>query len=193
MRKAKRADKQLVVDILVSAFLPIHEENSINLVVKQDHKRTQRMRVLMEFLFDKAFYFGEVYLSDNSKSCILLKFAHRERTTLRTILWELRLAFQCIGVERVLKVLKRQRITERNYPKEPHIRPMIMGTVDEVKGNGTAARMMLKLIRTHRDNHLPVVVDAAAEHNVRLYEKCGFKIIGKEDALNFPIWFLRLN
>jgi hypothetical protein len=193
MRKGTKEDKQLVIDILVSAFLPIQEENSINLIVKQDHKRTERMTVLMEFLFYKSFHFGEVYIADNNQSCILLKFTDKERTTLKTLLWELRLAFKCIGPERVFKVLKRQRITERNYPKEPHIRPMIMGTKDEKKGNGTAARMMLKLITTHRENHLPVVVDAAAEHNVRLYQKCGFKIIGKEEALNFPIWFLRLN
>jgi hypothetical protein len=85
VRKGTKADKQLVVDILVSAFLPIMEENSINLIVKQDHKRTQRMAVLMDFLFKKALHFGEVYISENNQSCILLKFPHRERTTLRTI------------------------------------------------------------------------------------------------------------
>jgi predicted GNAT family N-acyltransferase len=169
------------------------EENSINLIVKQDHKRTERMRVLMEFLFEKAIHFGEVYLSDNGQSCILLKFPHRERTTIRTIAWEARLAFKCIGIGRVFKVLKRQSISERNYPNEPHIRPLIMGTIDERKGNGTAARMMLKLIHTHKDNHLPVIVDAAADHNVRLYQKFGFKVIGTEEALGFPIWFMRLD
>jgi len=193
LKKALPTDKQLVTDILVSAFLPIQGENSINLVVKQDVHRARRMRVLMAFLFEKAMQFGEVYLSDNGQSCILLKYPHREKTTLKTIRQHLHLAHACIGWTRVPTILKRQRLMERNYPKEPHIRPMIMGTVDERKGNGTAARMMLELISTHKDNHLPVVVDAASEQNVRLYEKCGFKIIGKEEALGFPIWFLRLN
>ncbi len=193
MRKGLPSDKQLVTDILVSAFLPLTSENSINLVVKQDQERTRRMRVLMEFLFDRAFQFGEVYISDSDQSCILLKYPHREKTTLKTILQHLHLAHACIGWTCVPTILKRQRLMERNYPKEPHIRPMIMGTVDERKGNGTAARMMLELITTHKDNHLPVVVDAASEQNVRLYQKCGFKIIGKEERLGFPIWFLRLN
>lgn len=151
------------------------------------------MRLLMEYLFEKSLRFGEVYISDNDQSCILLKFPHREKTTFKTIYWDMKLALNCIGIWCVLKVLKRQKITERNYPSKPHIRPMIMGTIDENKGNGTAARMMLKLINTHKDNHLPVVVDAAAEPNVRLYQKCGFKIIGKEEGLGFPIYFLQLN
>ena len=193
MRKGYNSDKRLVIDILVSAFLPIKEENSINLIVKQDHKRAQRMEILMEYLFEKALYFGEVYISDNEKSCILLKFPHREKTTLKSIIWNIKLATKCIGLTRVPKVLKRQKITERNYPSTPHIRPMIMGTIDENKGNGTAARMMLELINTHKDKHLPVIVDAAADHNVRLYQKIGFKIIGREDELGFPIHFLQLN
>jgi len=193
LKKARHADKELICDILVSAFLPIMEENSINLIVKQDAKRPQRMRVLMEYLFEKAGHFGEIYLSDGDRSCILLKYPHREKTTLRTIWMDLRLAHNCIGWTRVFKILKRQRLTEQHYPKEPHIRPMIMGTLNENKGNGAAARMMLELITTHRDKHLPVVVDAVAEQNVRLYQKCGFKIISKEEALGFPIYFLRLN
>ena len=169
------------------------EENSINLIVKQDDKRTSRMRILMEYLFEKSLTYGEVYISDNEKSCILLKFPHQEKTTLDSILWNIKLAFNCIGLFRIRKVLKRQKITERNYPSEPHIRPMIMGTIDQNKGNGTAARMMIELINTHKDKHLPVVVDAAADHNVRLYQKFGFKIIGTENALGFPIHFLQLN
>ena len=44
MFKAKKSDKNLVVDILVSAFINIEVANSINFVVKQDSKRKDSPR-----------------------------------------------------------------------------------------------------------------------------------------------------
>jgi len=193
LRKASTLDKKLVSDILVSAFLPLKENNSINLVVKQDEKRIERTQLLMDYLFERAIRFGEVYISDNNQACILLKFPHTEKITFKTILLDINLAFSCIGIERVFSVLKRQRIAERNYPKEKHIRPMIMGVNTDFDGKGTAARLMIEVKNKFMHHQLPVIIDAASEHNVQLYQKFGFRIIKKEESLGFPIYFLRLN
>lgn len=193
MIKANSTDKSTVVDILVSAFAPLHEDNSINLVVKQDKERIERMRILMGYLFERALLFGEVFLSNNHQACLLISYPHKEKTTLETIWWDIKLAIQCIGIERVLKVLKRQLVAKRNYPKEPHIRPMIAGVKENNKGSGTAARLMLEVMAYHKNNRLPVLIDAASPDNARLYQKLGFRIIKKEESLGFPIYFLRLN
>ena len=105
----------------------------------------ERMHILMEYLFIRAYYFGEVFISDNNKACILLKYPLKEKITIKTILLNLNLVFNCIGLTRVFKILKRQRIAKRNYLKEKHIRPIIMGVIKESKGNGTAARLMLEV------------------------------------------------
>lgn len=193
MRIASYTDKDLVVEILLSAFLPLNENNSINLVVKQDNKRTQRMRCLMEYLFEKAINFGAVYISDNEKSCVLLLFSHKEKITLKTLLLDIQLAYKCIGFDRIFKVLKRQRTVKRNYPMEKHIIPLIMGVTNECKGNGTAARLMLQVKNYYSNNKLPVIVDAASKKNVILYQKFGFNAFKEDNSLGFPIYFLRLN
>lgn len=193
MRKANITDKKLVSEILVSAFSPLKENNSINLVVKQDENRIERMQVLMEYLFERAISFGEIFISDNNKACLLLKFPHKEKITLKTIILDIKLAFKCIGIERVLGVLKRQQIANKNYPKENHIRPMIMGVKKDCKGNGTAARLMLEVQSRFKNNSLPIIIDAASLRNAQLYQKFGFKVIKKEEELGFPIYFLRLN
>ena len=193
MRKANITDKKLVSEILVSAFSPLKENNSINLVVKQDENRIERMQVLMEYLFERAISFGEIFISDNNKACLLLKFPHKEKITLKTIILDIKLAFKCIGIERVLGVLKRQQIANKNYPKENHIRPMIMGVKKGCKGNGTAARLMLEVQSRFKNNSLPIIIDAASLRNAQLYQKFGFKVIKKEEELGFPIYFLRLN
>lgn len=193
MRKATIIDKQLVSEILLSAFLPLKESNSINLVVKQDEKRIERMQILMEYLFEKAFCFGEVFISKNNKACILLKYTDKEKPTLKTILLNIKLVHKCIGVGRVFEVLKRQRLVNKNYPKEKHIRPIIMGVKKECKGNGTAARLMIKVKNKFKNNQLPIIIDTASENNAQLYQKLEFKIIKKDESLGFPIYFLRLN
>lgn len=193
LRKASIIDKKLVTKILVSAFSPLKESNSINLVVKQDGKRIQRMNILMEYLFERAIMFGEVFISENNQACMLLKYPHKEKITFKTISSDLKLVFRCIGIERVFSVLKRQRIATKNYPKEKHIRPMIIGVNKEYKGNGTAGRLMIEVKNQFKNSALPVIMDSASKKNTRLYQKFGFKIIRKEDSLGFPIWFLRLN
>ena len=193
MRIANSTDKNLVTKILVSAFVPLKEDNSINIVVKQDERRTERMKILMEYLFEKAINFGEIYISDNNKACILLLFPHKEKITSKIILLNIQLAFKCIGIERVFNVLKRQRITKRNYPKEKYIIPLIMGVHSSCKGNGTAARLMIEVKKQYTNSNLPVIVDPASIKNVHLYQKFGFKVFNEEKSLGFPIYFLRLN
>jgi len=193
LRKANPNDKDLVAEILISAFESSIEDSSINLTVKQDENRVERMKVLMEYLFERAMLFGEVFISDNEKACLLVKYTHLEKVTFKTIRLDIHLAFKCIGIERVYKVLKRQKIAKKNYPKEKHIRPVILGVKNEINGKGTAARLLIKLMHHFKDNKLPVILDAASKKNVKMYQKFGFRIIKEDDSLGFPIWFLRLN
>jgi len=191
MRKAGTEDKNLVVEILISAFESKHEGNSINLVVKQDDKRIQRMQILMAYLFEKAMRSGEVYISDNNKGCLLVSYSNREKASLKAILLDLQLALKCIGVGRIMSVLRRQNVVKKYFPKEIHIKPLILGAKKEYQG--AAARFMIEIQNHFKDNKLPVVIDAAAEINVKLYEKFGFKVFAKDDSLGFPIYFLRIN
>lgn len=193
MIKATDQDKERVAEILVSAFAPLTAKNSINFVVKQDSKREKRMKVLMEYLFEKSLQYGEIYISQNNKACLLLKTEHQESLSLKSLIQDLRLVIYCIGITRVFSVLKRQRLAQHYFPKEPHIKPVILGAIKEAKGTGTAARLLLKVKAKYQNNKLPVIVDAADEINVKLYKKFGFRVIAKDQTLGFPIYFLRLN
>lgn len=193
MIRASKEDRTTVVDILVEAFEPLMEENSINLVVKQDEKRSERMRVLMEYLFDKAMRTGEVFLSDNRASCLLISYAHKDTFSIAKLVSTARLAMKCIGIERVGKVLRRQKIVQRNYPDGAYIRPMIFAVRNDYKGTVTAAKLIMQVFKDFKDNELPVIVDTASEDHVRLYQKFGLRIFNKEKELGFPIYLLRMN
>jgi len=191
--RAEKADKPMVVNILLEAFEPLKEDNSINFVVKQDKKREQRMRVLMEYLFDKAMRTGAVFLSNNRASCLLITYAEKDRFSLKKMLSTLNLVFNCIGVMRVQKVLRRQRIIQRNYPNGNYIRPMIFAVKNEYRGTTTAAKLILEVFRDFKNNELPVIVDTASKDHVKLYKKFGLKTYKKEVELGFPIYLMRMN
>ncbi|MFS4468358.1 GNAT family N-acetyltransferase [Maribacter sp. 2210JD10-5] len=193
MIEAQQKDKSLVVGILVEAFEPIKEENSINLIVRYDEKRLKRMHILMGFLFDKAMRTGKVYLSDNRASCLLLTYADKDKFSIKKLLSTLNLAIRGIGITQVRKVLKRQQIIQRNYPKGNYIRPMIFAVKNEFKGTVTAAKLIMQVFKRHMDNELPVIVDTASEEHVQLYQKFGLKIFNVEKELGFPIYMLRMN
>lgn len=193
MRIAQKGDKKLVCEILISAFEPLKEDNSINLIVGFKDNRVTKMRLLMSYLFDKAIKQGEIYISKNEKACLFLQFSNKDRFSLKQLWSDVKLGINCIGITRVPKILRRQKIISRNYPKIDHIRPMIAGVVHEHKKDGTAARLMLQVMKKFRENTKPVLVDAAAEETVNLYKRLGFKVINVEQDLGFPLYILRMN
>lgn len=191
MRLATNKDKDIVIDILHSAFVDIKIANSINFVVKQDKKRSNRLRYLMEYMFNLCFKFGEIFLSDNNKGCILLMFPHRKRVSLETILWDIKLAFKTVGLENVVKVLKRESQLKKHHLKEPHIHPLIMGVRKEYQGTGVGPRLIVELLKHYDNNELPVVIETTTDSNLKLYKKFGFKIFKETNDLDYPLIFLQ--
>ena len=97
MRKATFNDKDLVVDILSQSF---NENKSINFVVKQDKKRAQRVKTLMEYSFFTGMSSGAVYIDDTNLACAI--FLHKKKTTLSSILWDLKLFKYLLPVKKMI-------------------------------------------------------------------------------------------
>ncbi len=191
---ASQKDKERVIDILHSAFEPIKKDNAINFVVKQDHKRSERIRLLMEYIVEDCFDFGEILLSDKKNACILIKYPHKEKITLQVLKRHLKLAFYCIGIKKLFKVLNRQATLKRHHVKEPHIHPVIMGATNEVKGMGFGVPAIKQLFEERAEaNKLPVIIETTTEQNAKMYQRFGFKIFKEIQTRKFPIYFLRIN
>src|SRR5882724_5942196 len=100
MRRATATQKALIIDILSKSFL---ENKSVNYVVKQDHKKEHRIRGLMDYSFNICNSYGDVWISDDAQACALILFSDKKRASLNTILWDIKLAFSVIGLDRVGK------------------------------------------------------------------------------------------
>lgn len=114
MIKADYNDKALVVDILVKSF---NDNKSVNYIIKQDGKREQRLKSLMEYSFEVCYLFGDVFLSDDKKGCALIAVPDRKKITLKSIALDLHLIFTCTGLANVSKTLDREAKIKKLQPK----------------------------------------------------------------------------
>ncbi|CAL2093426.1 GNAT family N-acetyltransferase [Tenacibaculum sp. 190524A02b] len=191
MLKATVSDKNQIVTILCDAFEGITIPNSINFVIKQDQYRKKRLKVLMEYLVDTTFLFGDIYLSASKNTCLLIQYPHLKKTTFKTILFDLRLAFKCIGIFRIFKVLKREIVLNKCHIKEPHIHPIIMATKNNNKGKGSGYRLIKQVLEKYQSNKLPIIIETTTLENIKLYEHFGFSIFKKTNQFDYPLYFLR--
>ncbi len=193
MQKATFAQKEIAIEILHSAFEPIKEDNLINEVVIDDSRRSERIKILMEFLVEDCLRSGEVLLSDRNSACILMKYSDSNTLDFWKLKWYIKIALKCTGLTKALGILKRQSSLKKYHIKERYIHPVIMGAKNEVNGRGVGMRLIKQLIAHYEDNTLPVIIETTTATNKRIYEHFGFKTFKTIQDKEFPIYFLRMN
>lgn len=187
MIKAERADRALVVLLLVDSF---ENNQSVNYIVRNDERWLKRIRALMEYSFDLCYLFGEVWLSADKQACALFLYPHLKKTTLRALWLDARLIFQAIGPERVGVALAREAKIKKLQSTEDMIYLWFIGVspVHQHRGTGSA---LLKEILIYADKQgLPVCLETSTIKNISWYEQFGFVVYGQLD-LGYTLFFLK--
>ncbi|WP_220100812.1 GNAT family N-acetyltransferase [Chitinophaga oryzae] len=170
MIKAAYTDKETVVRILTAAFA---DNKSVNYVVRQGRGRIARIRALMAYSFELCMLFGRVYLSEDRQACALTLFPDRKKTTLKTILLDLRLALNVIGPGRVRRVMQREVRIKAAYPATPINYLWFIGVLPGRQHRGTGSRLLRQLIA---HGQRPVYLETSMIDNVNWYTKRGFEV-----------------
>ena len=191
MIKASQGDKKAIVNLLWRTFIELKFPNSINFVVKQDQKRSIRLRYLMEYQVNVALKFGEIWLSDDKKGCILLLFPEKKRLSFSLLLWEIKLAFLCIGTGNVIKVLKRESQLKKKHPQVPFIHFWLMGVVPELQGTRIGQKLLLEVLEKYNNSDKPFYLETTTKSNLKFYTKNGFTIFDNTNSLDYPLYFLK--
>ena len=187
MRKASIMDKTHVIQILAKSF---SDNKSVNYVVKQDQKKEDRIKALMEYSFDVCYAFGEVWMSNDDQACALILFPDKKKTSLRTILWDVKLALSVIGIDRVNTVLKRESMIKNNHPKDSFAYLWFIGVnpIEQNKGIGTA--FIQEVIAECERKRRPIYLETSTQKNIPFYKKFGFEIFQSLN-LNYTLYQLR--
>src|ERR1035437_10151897 len=114
MIRAEYNDKNLVVNILAESF---DVNQSVNYVIRQDNKKFERIKKLMEYSFDMCYFYGDVFLSDDKKGCALILLPDKKKTNLKSILLDIKLIISCIGLSNIKKAMDREAKIKKLQPE----------------------------------------------------------------------------
>lgn len=173
MIKATYTDKPLIVDILTQSFA---DNKSVNYIIKQGKYKNLRIQELMNYSYNLCSRFGKVYVNNGSKSCALVMFPDKKRTSLRTVLWDIQFIFKSIGIGNVKKALQREALIKKNHPHTPFTYLWFIGTAESEQGKGFATELMQQILSDSEKENRPVYLETSTLKNIPWYEKFGFKI-----------------
>lgn len=185
MVQASINHKLIVTDIIVKSF---DDNKSVNWVIKQDRKRESRIHVLAEYSFDICLQFGAVYLSDDLKGCVLLLFPEKKKTTLRSILLDAKLAFKAIGIERALKILKRESKIKQFHPHDPFVYLWFIGVHPHHQGNGCGTKLLNEVLEKYDKE---IYLETSTVKNIPWYKKFGFEIYNEINDFGYKFYMLK--
>jgi ribosomal protein S18 acetylase RimI-like enzyme len=187
MRRATLTQKDLVIDILSKSFL---DNKSVNYVVKQDHKKEERIRGLMDYSFNVCNSFGEVWISNDEQACALILFPDKKRTSLNAILWDVNLALNVIGLNRVGTVLGRESTIKAFHPKDLFSYLWFIGVYPREQNKGKGSVLLKEIIDHSERNKRPIYLETSVERNLPWYQKHGFEIFQSLN-LTYTLYMMR--
>lgn len=172
MIRAGRNDKSRIVEVLSKSF---DDNKSVNYIIQQDAKRKQRIRNLMAYSFEICHQFGDVFISDNKKGCALLLAPDKKKTTISTILWDIKLALSAIGLSNIMRAMKREAAIKKVHPYEKIYYLWFIGVDDSEQGNGIGSDLMKSIIKESSLQNRTICLETSTLKNLPWYEKFGFK------------------
>ena len=188
MIKAENDDKDLVVGILTKSF---DTNQSVNYIVQQDEKRSERIKSLMDYSFEVCYAFGDIFLSDDKKACALVLFPDQKRTTLKSIILDVKLIFNSIGITNIAKAMGRESKIKSLQAKEQMYYLWFIGVDPKYQGSGIGSQLMQEIIEDSRKQQLPIYLETSTVKNLPWYKKFGFEIYN-ELQLSYKLYFLKL-
>ena len=172
MIQASYSDKELIINILTKAF---DANQSVNYIVQQDALRIKRIQDLMDYSFDMCYHFGEVFLSDNREGCALIIFPDRKKTSIRSVLLDINLIVNSIGIRNLTKAMAREKALKTLHPDNPAFYYLWYVAVDpNTQHRGTGTQLMQELMERATLLNRTIYLETSTVTNIPWYEKLGF-------------------
>ncbi len=144
----------------------------------------------MEYSFEVCQLFGKVYLSDDKRGCALIVLPDKKKTTLRSILLDIKLIFSCTGLSNVKKAMDREAKIKKLQPKEPMYYLWFIGVQPAHQGTGTGSTLLNEIIKESESDKRIICLETSTLKNLPWYKKFGFNIYN-ELELGYNLFFLK--
>ena len=191
MIKADKMHKQRVIDILSECF---ENNKTVNWIVKQDEKKKERIRSLMEYSFEACIDIGEIYLTEDLKGAIICSLSDDKLPILKEAYLTVQFISKVMGFEGIAKALKREKYINQFHPHdEEFIYIWFIGLEKGEQGKGRGSAMLQEVIDKSIERKIPVYLETSVERNVSFYKKHGFEVfhIPPEDMFGYKLYFMK--
>ena len=178
MIRAQHTDKDLIVSILVSSF---DDNKSVNYIIRQDSKRVERIKRLMEYSYDVCNLFGDIFLTEDKKGCALLILPDKKKTTIKSILLDAKFAFTCLGISNINRAMKREAKIKLMHPIGLLYYLWFIGVDSSNQNKGIGSQLLQDVISEGQKQNRTICLETSTLKNVPWYEKFGFSIYHKFD------------
>jgi len=172
MRRAKFEDKNVVVNILTKSF---KDDPHINFLLEKSKSRN-KLRIIMEYVFEETLNKGEIYLNDENTAAALWNTTKKEKFTWKYICRNLSFLFK-IGVESTIRILRADKLVDKYHAgakKYAHL--YTIGVLPEGQGKGYAKELINFMIEKMRLTNTVLYLETANTKNIGIYNKVGFHV-----------------
>lgn len=189
MRKGTIEDKKLVIKIITDTFL---DNPAVLWTIKKTGDRKKHIRRLANYAFYKSLNRDGVFISDNNKGVALIYQFNKKSFSFREFFAELNFAFRSIGIFRIPKILKREKLRNSLRPKDGnYIYFWFMGV--EKGGNEAGQELKRGIFNIADKLALPIYLETSVLRNKTVYEKIGFQTFEElfYESGSDPFWMMK--
>lgn len=177
MLKANYKERDYVVETLANSFA---DNKSINYVISRRNKE-KKLRELIKYSFEQALMFGDILISDDKKAVALIIYPDKKRTTVKSVLLDIKLAFKCFGIKNLIKAIKRESAIKKQHPHSVFSYLWFIGVKYENRGKGSGTQLLIDILNYSEMQNRPVLLETSTLSNLPWYKKKGFKIYAELD------------
>lgn len=187
MVKATNQDKGLVIDILTESF---EYNESVKYIIKQDHRKLERIHALMDYSYEICSMFGNVWLSNDRSACALVLYPHLKETTFRSVCLDLKMILNAIGLAGIIKAMNRENLIKAKQPKAEMAYLWFIGVNPIYQHSGIGSSLLKEVIAEAENKCLPVFLETSTLQNLPWYRRFNFQVYD-ELTLTYTLYFLK--
>ncbi|MGE6220364.1 GNAT family N-acetyltransferase [Nubsella zeaxanthinifaciens] len=181
-----------MVNILARSF---DGNLSVNHLVKQDDRRSVRIRKLMAYVIEECTDFGRVLVSEDRTCCALVMFPDKKRFGWHSFWRDVKLVFRVMGLGSVFRVMEKERMVKTVQMAVSGNRPIyyiwFIGVHPNYQGRGAGRKLLDELVSDSAVLGRLCLLETSNQLNLPFYERAGFVHYQTLDV-GYPLFFYKM-
>ncbi len=189
MRKATKADKEKVIDIICKTF---DKAPGINWMLRKSRNRQKQIKTLADYAFIKAYLREGAFISSNEKGVALCYKFNYKVFSIKELLYEIRFTLLSVIIKYIPKIFKLEGYKKsRRLKSGEYLYFWFFGVLN----NGDDAGFELKnaIFKKAFEENLPIYAETSMKRNKIIYERYGFETFHywTDESVNLQYWFMK--